>query len=49
MTETHVKEKSDAARYVADALRNIALSDTGRQSCVAAGAPLVLTDPSQVR
>jgi hypothetical protein len=37
-----VKENGYAASNVANALGNIALSDTGRQSCIDAGAPLAL-------
>jgi hypothetical protein len=33
---------SNAAWYVANALGNIAESDTGRQSCIDAGVPLAL-------
>jgi hypothetical protein len=37
-----VKENSYAASNVASALGNIAESDTGRQSCIDAGASLAL-------
>jgi hypothetical protein len=42
--EKAVKENGDAARNVATALGNIASSETGRQSCIDAGAPLALTN-----
>jgi hypothetical protein len=44
--QRHMKDV--AARYVADALRNIAESDTGRQSCIDAGVPLALTGHANV-
>jgi hypothetical protein len=42
--EKAVKENSDAVRDIAIALGYIAWSESGRQSCIAAGAPLALTD-----
>jgi hypothetical protein len=42
--EKAVKENSDAARNVAFALGNIAIRETGCQSCLDAGAPLELTE-----
>jgi hypothetical protein len=42
--EKAVKEYGDAAGNIARALRHITNSKTGRQSCIAAGAPLALTE-----
>ena len=42
--EKAVKENGLAAANVAFALRNIAQSESGRQSCIDAGAPLALTN-----
>jgi hypothetical protein len=42
--EKSVKENGNAASNVASALGKIAKSDTGRQSCIDAGAPLALTE-----
>jgi hypothetical protein len=42
--EKAVKENGDAAEDVATALGNIAKSETGRQTCIDAGAPLALTE-----
>jgi hypothetical protein len=41
--ESVTKDANEIVR-VLDALKNIAQSDTGRQSCIAAGAPLALTN-----
>jgi ankyrin repeat protein len=42
--EKAVKENGVTAWWVANALGKISLSDTGRQCCIAAGAPLALTE-----
>jgi ankyrin repeat protein len=45
--EKAVKENEDAAENVAEALYNIALSESGRQACINSGAPSALVLLSQ--